>query len=663
MSEFCPEWQTIKEFAGLKPINVFHKEYEKNKSKSAFENLHILARADFHYKSDEKIILKISADDYCKLYINGDYIWEGPAPSFHNHYYFCELDITKFLKPGKNIFAVHLYYQGLINRVWQSDDNRFGIGAVLTNGKGEENLSFRYKICNAYSGNTMGYDTDFSEDFDSRAWDNDWNKANFNQSAWDDMITVENDYTFIKQPTKNIDVYQITPKFIQKQKSGYFMDIGTEICGLLELEAIGKRDDIITIHYAEELNTDGSLRYNLRAGCTYAEKWILDNGRNHFENYVYKGFRYIEVISDDAEITDIRIICRHYPFDDYYCVPNFSDYKLGQVFTLCKNTIKYAVQEGYIDCPTREKGQYLGDAFIAGHSHILLTGNTQLYEKCIDDFARTSSICRGIMAVAPCSLMQEIADYSLLFGEMVLLAYKFNKDINYLEKHYQTIKNIILHFKQYERNDGLLDCVSDKWNLVDWPENLRDSYDFELSRPIVSKGVHNVINAYYIGAVKTLGEIEAIIGKEKSFDAERLKSAYIRTFLRNDNLFADSEISNHHSLHSNAFALYFDLVPASAKDTVCDFIVKKGLCCGVYISYFVLKALSKAGRKQNVYSLIVNESEHGWLNMIREGAATCFEVWGKEQKFNTSLCHPWATAPISIILEDLGEHYVIPDNE
>ena len=77
------------------------------------------------------------------------------------------------------------------------------------------------------------------------------------------------------------------------------------------------------------------------------------------------------------------------------------------------------------------------------------------------------------------------------------------------------------------------------------------------------------------------------------------------------------------------------------------------MCCGVYVSYFLLKALSRAGRTMEVYNLLVNEGEHGWLNMIREGATTCFEAWGKGQKHNTSLCHPWATAPIPVIIEDL----------
>ncbi len=39
--------------------------------------------------------------------------------------------------------------------------------------------------------------------------------------------------------------------------------------------------------------------------------------------------------------------------------------------------------------------------------------------------------------------------------------------------------------------------------------------------------------------------------------------------------------------------------------------------------------------------------------MLKQGATTCFEVWGKEYKWNTSLCHPWASSPISILIEDI----------
>ncbi len=40
------------------------------------------------------------------------------------HYYFNEIDVSSFLKPGENTLAFHAYYQGLINRVWVSGDEQ-----------------------------------------------------------------------------------------------------------------------------------------------------------------------------------------------------------------------------------------------------------------------------------------------------------------------------------------------------------------------------------------------------------------------------------------------------------------------------------------------------------------------------------------------------------
>ena len=73
----------------------------------------------------------------------------------------------------------------------------------------------------------------------------------------------------------------------------------------------------------------------------------------------------------------------------------------------------------------------------------------------------------------------------------------------------------------------------------------------------------------------------------------------------------------------------------------------------VQFAYFVLKALGKIGAYEDELRLLLNESEHSWVNMLREGATTCFEAWGKDQKWNCSLCHPWACAPIIIIVEDI----------
>jgi len=115
----------------------------------------------------------------------------------------------------------------------------------------------------------------------------------------------------------------------------------------------------------------------------------------------------------------------------------------------------------------------------------------------------------------------------------------------------------------------------------------------------------------------------------------------------------DSEGSNHSSLHANVIPLYYGLEPEGTTDSVADFIIEKGVVCGVYMSYFLLKSLAKAKRYDAVWNILVSESENSWYNMVREGGTTCFEAWGVDQKFNTSLCHPWASAPVSVVIEDL----------
>lgn len=32
--------------------------------------------------------------------------------------------------------------------------------------------------------------------------------------------------------------------------------------------------------------------------------------------------------------------------------------------------------------------------------------------------------------------------------------------------------------------------------------------------------------------------------------------------------------------------------------------------------------------------------------MVKSGATTCMEVWGPDDKHNTSWCHPWSSSPI-----------------
>ena len=104
-----------------------------------------------------------------------------------------------------------------------------------------------------------------------------------------------------------------------------------------------------------------------------------------------------------------------------------------------------------------------------------------------------------------------------------LLYYRFTGEKETVDRYYGIADGILKHFSQYAREDGLLEQVADKWNLVDWPENLRDGYDFPLTRPVVALGCHNVINALYIGAMETQNTLAEICGREMPYQTKEIK--------------------------------------------------------------------------------------------------------------------------------------------
>ena len=670
-AEWKPDWFTIEEFSNITPIDLFHKEQaplpeELSHVPEELKNVHVLARARFSTAKDSgKLTLKVTADDHYKLYIDGKFVTEGPAAGYPEHYYYNEIPL-EHMAEGEHCIALHLYYQGLVNRVYNSGDLRFAFAAELTDAQGKQiSLSFCYEKLDCYHGQTIGYETQFLENFDSRAFPKGWKEIGFDDFSWKKAVKAEwADYSVEKQPTKQLSFSKRKPDKLSYYKDGsIFVDMGEEVTGYLCLTADGKAGDKVEILCGEELFKDGSVRYEMRCNCTYRELWTLADGVCELEPYDYKGFRYAMIKpKKGVTIKDIYVVTRHYPFDESSCEIQASEKKLEQIFAICKNAVKLGTQENYVDCPTREKGQYLGDAIVTAHAQVLLTGKTEMLLKCIDQFAATAKVCPGLLAVAPGGLMQEIADFSLLYPQLLLLYYRYTGDTKTLEPYYETVKNMLSHFSQYERADGLLEQVADKWNLVDWPENLRDDYDFALTRPIVGAGCHNVINALYLGSMKTVNELARVLGKEKSYNLEKRKKAFYKAFYRAESgLFADSETSKHTSLHSNVYPLYFDLV--EKEEPVITFLEEKGFSCGVMLSYYMLLALAEKGRYDAVYRLLINDSAHGWGNMLKEGATTCFEAWGKEQKWNTSLCHPWASAPIPVLIEEIGGIHICPEKE
>ncbi len=656
-----PYFISHSDFAQLEPINVFHKEHADvtvSQNPKALQNKHILYRKKVYLNASEGAILRISADDHYKLYINGKFVCEGPAPAYPNGYYFNELDISEYLSEGENTFAVHTYYQGLINRAWVSGDLRQMLWLELeSNGKTalvtDESWKCTYHTAYTSCGK-LGYDTVFTECFDARSRLIGFEHPNFDDSDWGfAKIKKHPDYNLIKQPTTTLAYEAYPPVFTEKRENTLFIDFGREAVGNLSALFKGSSGDTVVFRYGEELNDDGTVRFNARCNCSFEEKMILSGKTDRLDFYDYKAYRYAEMIlPDGAEASDISFTARFYPYEEKAKFPDHGeDFK--KIIRLCADTVKYGTQECYIDCPSREKGQYLGDVSIAARSQAILTGDTSMMKKAISEFCRSTFICPGIMAITNAAFMQEIADYSLQFPAQVLWVYKTDGDRGFFESTKPYLDAQLEYFKKYMREDGLLDGVTEKWNLVDWPHNLRDGYNFPLTIPI-GKGAHNVLNAFWIGYLKALDEINELLGTEKTGLAEKAEASFINAFFnRESGLFCDGEDKAHSSVQSNALPLLFGMCDKDEinKQHIVDLIMKKKLTSmGVYMAYFTLAGLVNNGYEKEALELTLDPK--CWLNMLSQGATTTFEAWGKEQKSNCSLFHPWTTAPIIIFAEN-----------
>ena len=614
------------------------------------KNFYMKVKKTFVLSEIPNASMKITADDYYKLYINGNFVGQGPAPGYAFAYNYNQYDITNFLKKGENLIEVTVYYQGLINRVFVSGDGRQGLIAdIYFNEKFAFGTDESWLYCvdkSFISSRTAGYDTAFLEDRDLRIKSNEYKSC----------VEAKTEYTFCDEPFPALEVYpvRVEPKITDGR---YFYDFRQEYVGNLRIKAssneAGKK---IIMRCAEELNDNGELRYKMRCNCDYEETCILDKGENIIEQFDYKGFRYAEIIAERGiEIESAELIARHYPFPKNSAQIKTDDKALQAVFDLCKNTVKYGTQEVFVDCPTREKGQYLGDVFISGFAHLILTRDCRMLKKAIENTAESIKFSGEILAVSPCSLRQKIADYSLLFPLILWRYYGYTKDKDFLRKMLPACDYICDYFSEFADDEGLLNQADTQWNLVDWPENARDNYDFDLSDPI-GEGRHNVINAFYISAIESTEKIKKELNVPFESKSKALKESFNAAFFSKETqLYTDSETSAHSAIHSNMLPIVFDICPERHKEKIADFLIKKGMRCGTYMAYFYLKALCNAGKKREAYNAIVSDSPNSWQNMISEGATTCFEAWSKNGKWNTSLFHPWSTAPIIILFEELSD--------
>lgn len=667
---FEGKWITTPEFENLPKTNVFHRQLDKRSEKkvrdlaSKIQNRHILFRKTFQLNtSPQNAKLYFSADDHAKVYINGEFVAMGPTAGYHFNYFYHEVDVSKFLKQGKNTIAIHSYYQGYINRVWVSGDYRHGfICDIISDGKTllKTDDTWKYAIHAAFSDakNKIGYATQFAEHYDASAKEVNFQLQNYDDSTWQNAKLVKNpDYTLAPSPLPLLVFENIRPVEVkQLSENKIFIDFGAMYVGYFEMSAKGNKGDTIETRFAQELNEDGSIRYKTRANCTYQEYFTLSGKTDILNQYDYKSFRYAEIVlpkNAKADLHSFKLIARHMPFELKAKNKYQGDKKAEEVWNLCVRSLQYGVQEQIQDCMDREKGYYLGDGTYTILTYCMLTKDFAPMRKLIDDFLRTSFINRGLVTCANCSFIQEIAEYPLMMFMLMPILAERQEDKEFLRERMGNFKDILDYYKEaYAQPNGLLSNL-DKWCVVEWPKKWQDGYDVNIEQDEICATMHNVINAWYIGAIRAYNKSAKILGEPEYPNEKQLSQAFYETFYDpQKKLFKDSATSSHISFPANVYPYFMGLYPnEECRKNIVAMIDRYRLTKAMlFASFPTIAALQRDGEYKLAYELLTDDRT--WRRMLADGATATFEGWHKNAKENISLFHLALTYGALFMIDD-----------
>ena len=300
-----------------------------------------------------------------------------------------------------------------------------------------------------------------------------------------------------------------------------------------------------------------------------------------------------------------------------------SDKKLNQIWEFCKySLLATSIFPCYVD-GERERMPYEGDTYITQLGHFCCGADYSIAEHTIDHFMANGKHTWPTEWLLLTPLLAR--DYWLYSGNQKALERWMP------ELPAKTLPHLL-------REDGLLVPKGKIRDIIDWPEEDRDNYEF---------GETNFVpNAYRYEALKTLSEMAE--NNNYNIESKQLMSIVRRTMFKNG-LFVDNPDSAHTSLHTALFALRFGLLKPAEIPAHQAILRERGMACSVYAAQFLLESCFMTGLDDLGIQLLTNDGPRSWFNMMREGSTISMEAWGEFDKPHQDWSHPWGAAPANII--------------
>lgn len=596
-------------------------------------------------KEVKRAVLYISGLGSSESYINGKLISEdifAPNPSWYpNRVYYNVYDVTNLLSKDRNTIGIALG-NGRYFNVRDLQQTYPSLLAQLeieyTDGTRTDLVSdTSWKVTS--KGPIVANNEFDGEEYDARLELKGWNANGFDDSAWlaaEVMDTPAGELTV--QPNPNLRIQEeIKPIGITERPEGkYIIDMGQNMVGWLAINLKGKKDQPITMKFAEILKEDGSLYLdNLRsANVTDIYTPAQDGNFSWHPSFVYHGFRFVEISGLDYK-PELSAFTGKVIYDEMETTGTFetSNPMVNQIYKNAYWGIRGNYRGMPTDCPQRdERHGWLGDRVTGAYGEAFIFGNALLYNKWLQDIEDSQSPEGSISDVSPryWTIYNDDVTWPAAYFYVANLLYRQYGDKSAIIRHYPSMKRWMQHMEQTAMKDNIMikDTYGD-WCMPPESQELIHSQD-----PARKTDGAILSTSMYYSLLNMMSDFARLSGHEADIPAykelaAKMKEAYNKKFFN-----PETAQYGNNTVTANILSLRLGLVPKGYEEKVFANIVKKTeedfgghVSTGVLGIQHLMRGLSEYGRVDMAWKIATNESYPSWGYMVKKGATTIWELW------------------------------------
>jgi alpha-L-rhamnosidase len=463
------------------------------------------------------------------------------------------------------------------------------------------------------------------ESYDARLEMRGWDAPGFKEDGW----TAGQQYDKEKErdlvadsgpPTKVSE--DVKPVKVTERRGAFIFDLGQNIVGWARLKARAPAGTAITLRFAEALAADGTLYTDNLAGARATDRYVArGEGVEIWEpRFTVHGFRYVEVTGLARPGLDAitgRVVHSVMPATGHL---ETSSPRLNRLFS----NIMWSERGGFLNVPTTgpQRAERLGSMLEARAFALTACLNRDvqlLYRKWLDDIRDAQHPNAAYSDTAPLVHGREGGPGAGTAGILVPFAlHRCYADRTPLDAHLASMGRFLAYIK--EQNPELI-----------WSRALGASLGDPLERgPATDQSL--IATAELAHAADALAVMARASGTALEPEAARyqalardVRTAFVRRFVGADGkLVGDTQ---------TAYALAIGLGVLTDDARVGRHLVaaierqRRHLTTGVLGSAYLLPALSRIGRDDLAYALLLEESCPSWLCSVKQGATTVWERW------------------------------------